>query len=77
MSKIFCNILLYHTTRLLSMIFREFAGVRIIYRAPLITHRAASDEKIFRQSKQKAARIVDPIRRIFVTNDGKDSVDSL
>ncbi|MBR6781940.1 MAG: hypothetical protein IKM33_01920, partial [Clostridia bacterium] len=44
--------------------------------APLITHRAASDEKIFRQSKQKAARIVDPIRRIFVTNDGKDSVDS-
>ncbi|MBR6781641.1 MAG: hypothetical protein IKM33_00380, partial [Clostridia bacterium] len=31
----------------------------------------------FRQSKQKAARIVDPIRRIFVTNDGKDSVDSL
>ncbi|MBR6782160.1 MAG: hypothetical protein IKM33_03065, partial [Clostridia bacterium] len=36
-----------------------------------------SDEKIFRQSKQKAARIVDPIRRIFVTNDGKDSVDSL
>ncbi|MBR6782365.1 MAG: hypothetical protein IKM33_04125, partial [Clostridia bacterium] len=38
---------------------------------------AASDEKIFRQSKQKAARIVDPIRRIFVTNDGKDSVDSL
>ncbi|MBR6781827.1 MAG: hypothetical protein IKM33_01350, partial [Clostridia bacterium] len=37
----------------------------------------ASDEKIFRQSKQKAARIVDPIRRIFVTNDGKDSVDSL
>ena len=52
---------------------------RILYysRAPLITHRAASDEKIFRQSKQKTARIVDPIRRFFVTNDGKDSVDSL
>ena len=46
-------------------------------RAPLKTHRAASGEKIFRQSKQKAARIVDPIRRIFVTNDGKDSADSL
>ena len=40
-------------------------------------HRAASGEKIFRQSKQKSARIVDPIRRIFVTNDGKDSADSL
>ena len=29
--------------------------------------------QIFRQSKQKSARIVDPIRRIFVTNDGKDA----
>ena len=46
-------------------------------RASLITQRAASGEKIFRQSKQKSARIVDPIRRIFVTNDGKDSADSL
>ena len=34
-------------------------------------------EIIFCQSKQKSARIVDPIRRIFVTNDGKDSADSL
>ena len=48
-----------------------------MYRAPLKTHRAASGEKIFRQSKQKSARIVDPMRRIFVTNDGKDPVDSL
>ena len=48
-----------------------------VYRASLITQRAASGEKIFRQSKQKSAHIVDPIRRIFVTNDGKDSVDSL
>ena len=31
---------------------------------------------IFCQSKQKSARIVDPIRKIFVTNDGKASVDS-
>ena len=47
------------------------------FRASLITQRAASGEKIFRQSKQKTARIVDPMRRFFVTNDGKDSVDSL
>ena len=40
------------------------------------THRAGSGEKIFRQSKQKTARIVDPMRRFFVTNDGKDSADS-
>ena len=51
-------------------------------RAPLKTHRAASGEKIFRQSKQKSARIVDPMRRIFVTisersSGGKDSADSL
>ena len=50
---------------------------RSIRRASLITQRAASGEKIFRQSKQKTARIVDPMRRFFVTNDGKDSVDSL
>ena len=49
----------------------------INFRAPLKTHRAASSEKIFHQSKQKSARIVEPMRRIFVTNDGKDSVDSL
>ena len=52
------------------------------FRAPLKTYRAASDEKIFCQSKQKIARIVDPIRRFFVTiseqsSGGKDSVDSL
>jgi hypothetical protein len=35
-----------------------------------------SGEKIFRQSKQEFARRVDPLRRIFVTNDGKDSADS-
>ena len=29
--------------------------------------------QIFRQSKQKFARIVNPLRRIFVTNDGKDA----
>ena len=28
-------------------------------------------------ANQKTARIVDPMRRFFVTNDGKDSVDSL
>ena len=44
------------------------------YRASLNIRRAEACEKIFRQSKQKSARIVDPIRRIFVTNDGKDSV---
>ena len=49
----------------------------LVFRASLITQRAASGEKIFRQSKQKTARIVDPMRRFFVTNDGKDSVDSL
>ena len=47
-----------------------------ICRASLKTHRAESCEKVFRQSKQKSARIVDPMRRIFVTNDGKDSADS-
>ena len=43
---------------------------------PLNIQRAVSGEQIFRQSKQKSARIVDPIRRIFVTNDGKDAADS-
>ena len=45
-------------------------------REPLNILRAASDEKIFRQSKQKSACRVYPLRRIFVTNDGKDSIDS-
>ena len=45
-------------------------------RASLNIQRAVSGEKIFRQSKQKSARIVHPIRRIFVTNDGKDAADS-
>ncbi len=44
---------------------------------PLIIPRAAGDEKIFRQSKQKFARIVDPLRRIFVTNDGIASAVTL
>ena len=60
----------------------EALGQKEVYRAPLKTHRAASGEKIFRQSKQKSARIVDPMRRIFVTisersSGGKDSADSL
>ena len=38
--------------------------------------REASGEEFFRQSKQKFARIVDPMRRIFVTNDGKSTADS-
>ena len=47
--------------------------------ASLNIRRAEACEKIFRQSKQKSARIVDPIRRIFVTisersSGGKDSV---
>ena len=46
-------------------------------RASLNIRRAEACEKIFRQSKQKSARIVDPIRRIFVKNDGKDSVKIL
>ena len=45
-------------------------------RASLKTHRTESGEKVFRQSKQRSARIADPMRRIFVTNDGKDSADS-
>ena len=47
-----------------------------IFRGPLNIRRAESGEKIFRQSKQKSARVVPPTRRNFVTNDGKDSTDS-
>ena len=47
-----------------------------VLRGSLNILRAASGEKIFRQSKQKFARRVHPLRRIFVTNDGKDSADS-
>jgi len=54
-----------------------FRAVEFLFRGPLNIQRASSDEKIFRQSKQKTARIVDPIRRFFVTNDGKDSADSM
>ena len=43
---------------------------------PLNILREASGEKIFCQSKQKTARRVHPLRRIFVMNDGKDSADS-
>ena len=32
--------------------------------------------EFFRQSKQNFARIVDPMRRIFVTYDGKSTTDS-
>ena len=52
------------------------SGNPIVLREPLNILRAVSGEKIFRQSKQKFARRVYPLRRIFVTNDGKDSVDS-
>ena len=53
-----------------------------MYRGPLNIRRAESDEKIFRQSKQNSARVVDPTRRDFVTisetsSGGKDSDDSL
>ena len=37
----------------------------------------SDSEKIFCQSKQNFARIVDPLRRNFVTNDEKDSVNSM
>ena len=63
---------------------KPFAGAKanlmaIVYRVSLNIRRAEACEKIFRQSKQKSARIVDPIRRIFVTisersSGGKDSV---
>ena len=43
------------------------------YRTILMVHMR---QQIFRQSKQKFARIVDPLRRIFVTNDGKSTADS-
>ena len=54
---------------------------KILFRASLNILRAASDEKIFRQAKQKSARRVHPLRRVFVKrpqgrDDGKDSVDS-
>ena len=60
----------------------KYSPYEIDCRASLITQRAASGENIFRQSKQKTARIVDPMRRFFVTisersSGGKDSVDSL
>ena len=35
--------------------------------------RAEAGEKIFRQTKQKSARVVAPTRRNFVTYDGKGS----
>ena len=44
------------------------------YREPLKILRASDSEKLFRQSKQNFARIVNPLRRNFVTNDGKDAV---
>ena len=51
--------------------------VRYFFRGPLNILRAWIGEKIFRQCKQNFARIVNPLRRNFVTNDGKDSVDSM
>ena len=49
----------------------------VSYWGSLNIQRAKSGEKIFRQTKQISARVVDPTRRIFVKYDGKDSVDSL
>ena len=59
-----------------------FAAIRSLFPftilwGPLNILRARIGEKIFRQSKQNFARIVNPLRRNFVTNDGKDSVDSM
>ena len=45
-------------------------------REPLNIQRAESGEKIFCQTQQKSARVVESTRRIFVKYDGKDSVDS-
>ena len=47
-----------------------------LFREPLNIQRAESGEKIFRQTQQKSARRVHPLRRFFVKYDGKDSVDS-
>ena len=52
------------------------------FREPLNIQRAESDEKIFRQTKQKSARRVYPLRRVFGEAptpwaSGKDSADSL
>ena len=47
-----------------------------IFREPLNIQRAESGEKIFRQTQQKSARRVYPLRRFFVKYDGKDSADS-
>ena len=42
-----------------------------------IYHRKAYEfDSLVAQSKQKYARIVDPMRRIFVTNDEKSTADS-
>jgi hypothetical protein len=46
-------------------------------RGPLNIQRTEGGEKIFRQTQQKSARVVDPTRRFFVKYDGKDSVDTL
>ena len=44
--------------------------------SPLKTHARRVASKFFRQFKQKYAPIVDHMRRIFVTNDGKSTADS-
>jgi hypothetical protein len=46
-------------------------------RGPLNIQRTEGGEKIFRQTQQKSARVVNPTRRFFVKYDGKDSVDTL
>jgi len=48
----------------------------VIFRASLNTQRAERCEGFFRQTKQKSARIVDPMRKNFVTYDGKSTVIS-
>ena len=47
-----------------------------IFREPLNIQRAEDGEKIFRQTQQNSARVVDPTRRDFVKYDGKDSADT-
>ena len=45
----------------------SFPVSEMMFRGPLHMQRATGDAKIFRQSIQKSARRVDPLRRNFVT----------
>ena len=55
----------------------EFCPCGSLYRGSLNIQRAESGEKIFRQTQQKSARVVDPTRRNFVKYHEKDSANSL